>query len=125
MVTVTGLFPPFWKKIQGSFVHEKDDECNLLNQPTSYVDDMIYDILTLKKKTIFYNGFKNENASQLLRAPLKKNFTKGYEIRVLSSVINQDLQERNREQFSLVCVGYSISWKSREISLRETSKKYF
>ena len=118
MVTVTGLFSPFWKKIQGSFVYKNDDECNLLDQPTSYVDDMIYDILTLKKKTVFYNGFKNENASQLLRAPLKKNFTKGYKIRILSSVINQDLQERNREhpvQFSL-CRILNFLEKQRNIA---------
>ena len=31
MVTVTGLFSPFWKKIQDSFVYKKDDECNLLD----------------------------------------------------------------------------------------------
>ena len=59
----------------------------------------------IKKKTnIFYHGFKNENASKLLRAPLKKNFNKNYKIRVSSSVVIQDLQEGNQEhpvQFNL------------------------
>ena len=76
-----------------------------MNIPTFYVGDMIYDILKVKKKTnIFYHVFKNENASKLLRAPLKKNFNKNYKIRVSSSVVIQDLQEGNQEhlvQFNL------------------------